>query len=110
MASGDAWPSITSRRLRQRMQEERRTVFSDGTGVLSGDYSQTGVLAVVCAPICDKSGQIIGALYGDRQSPLHSPMPIGPEEATFAEALAHTIAVGLQRQSQEKDALEQRVR
>jgi len=101
---------FASRRLLQRMQEERRTVFSDGMGVLSGDYSQTGVLAVVCAPICDKSGQIIGALYGDRQSPIHSPLPIGPEEATFAEALAHTIAVGLQRQSQEKEALEQRVR
>jgi adenylate cyclase len=101
---------LASRRLLTRMQEEHRTVFSDGRGVLSGDHSQTGVLAVVCAPICDKSGQIIGALYGDRQSPIHAPTPIGPEEATFAEALAHTIAVGLQRQTQEKEALEQRVR
>lgn len=101
---------FASRRLLQRMQHERRTVFSDGSGVLSGDYSQTGVLAVVCAPICDKSGQIIGALYGDRQSPIQAPLPIGQEEATFAEALAHTIAVGLQRQTQEKEALEQRIR
>src|SRR5207248_11603303 len=37
---------FASRRLLQRMQEERRTVFSDGSGVLSGDYSQTGILAV----------------------------------------------------------------
>ncbi len=101
---------FASRRLLSRMQDERRTVFSDGSGVLSGDHSQTGIMAVVCAPICDKSGQIIGALYGDRQSPVHAPLPIGPEEATFAEALAHTIAVGLQRQTQEKEALEQRVR
>jgi len=101
---------LASRRLLERMRQERRTVFSDSGGALAGDHSQTGVLAVVCAPICDKHGEIIGALYGDRQSPLHAPLPIGPEEATFAEALAHTIAVGLARQSQEKEALEQRVR
>jgi adenylate cyclase len=99
-----------SRRLLENMRSERRTVFSDGRGVLSGDFSQTGVLAVVCAPICNKEGEVVGALYGDRQSPIHAPLPIGPAEATFAEALAYTIAVGLQRQNQEKEAIEQRVR
>src|SRR5207253_7920406 len=34
---------FASRRLLQRMQQERRTAFSDGMGVLSGDFSQTGV-------------------------------------------------------------------
>ncbi|HMC12645.1 MAG TPA: adenylate/guanylate cyclase domain-containing protein, partial [Pirellulaceae bacterium] len=108
--SANRTSSSASRRLLERMRDERRTVFADGMGVLSGDFSQTGVLAVVCAPICNKGGEVIGALYGDRQSPIHAPLPIGPAEATFAEALAYTIAVGLQRQVQEKEVIEQRIR
>lgn len=99
-----------SRRLLERMRTERRTVWCDSVGELSGDHSQTGVLAVVCAPICNQQGEIIGALYGDRHSPLSSLSSIGPAEAMFAEALAYVVAVGLERQNKEQEALEQRIR
>ncbi len=99
-----------SRRLLARMLSDRRTVWSDGMGVLAGDFSQAGVMAVVCAPICNKSGDVIGALYGDRQSSFGAKQTIGPSEAMFVEALAYVISVGLERQSQEKEAVEQRFR
>jgi adenylate cyclase len=99
-----------SRRLLERMRGDRRTVWSDGVSGLSGDFSQAGVLAVVCAPICNKNGDVIGALYADRQSAFSAPISIGPEEAMFAEALAYVIAVGLERLTKEKEAIDQRVR
>jgi adenylate cyclase len=99
-----------SRRLLARMLADRRTVWSEGMGVLAGDFSQAGVMAVVCAPICSKSGDIIGALYGDRQAAFGTKQTIGPSEAMFVEALAYVISVGLERQYQEKEAVEQRFR
>ena len=65
---------------------------------------------MVCAPICSKSGDIIGALYGDRQSAFGAKQTIGPSEAMFVEALAYVISVSLERQYQEKEAVEQRFR
>jgi adenylate cyclase len=102
-------PFSASRRLLERMRAERRTVWSDGQGAASGDFSQAGVLAVVCAPICNHSGAVIGALYADRQSPISAPLTIGPAEAMFAETLAYVIAVGLERWNKEQEAVNQRV-
>jgi adenylate cyclase len=107
-AAGPAFSA--SRRLLERMRADRRTVWSDGVADLAGDYSQAGVLAVVCAPICNRGGDVIGALYADRQSPVAEPRSITPADAMFAEALAYVIAVGLERMNQEKEAVEQRVR
>src|SRR5262245_40570372 len=107
-ATGPERPA--SRRLLDCMRADRHTVWSEGSGVLSGDSSQTGVLAVVCAPICDKNGDVIGALYGDQQTSMSGSLVIGPSEAKFVEALAYVVAVGLERQSKEKEATLQRVR
>jgi adenylate cyclase len=99
-----------SRRLLEQMRGSRRTVWSDGLRGLAGDFSQIGVLAVVCAPICNRKGDVVGALYADRHSPVSSPKLLTPADAMFAEALAYVVAVGLERLNQEKEAVEQRVR
>ena len=102
---------VPSRRILERAKAERRTIWSDGNEELSGDFSQVGVHAVVCAPICNRSGEVVGALYADRHSTSSSPGALITEpEALFVETLAYGIAVGLERTAQEKSALEQRVR
>jgi adenylate cyclase len=67
-------------------------------------------MAVVCAPICDRAGEVIGALYAERRWSLGDTTEIGPAEAMFAEVLAYTVAAGLERQRQEREAVDQRVR
>lgn len=99
-----------SRRMLERMRSERRAIWSESSGVKSGEFSQAEVMAVVCAPICDRAGDVMGALYAERRWSIGDTAEIGPAEAMFAEVLAYTIAAGLERQRQEREAVDQRVR
>jgi adenylate cyclase len=77
--------------------------------------SLMGVHAVVAAPILDRTGQVIGALYGDRRcdslaaGPSAAAGPITELEAMLVELLASGISAGLARLEQEQAALAARV-
>ena len=100
-----------SRRILERMREERKTVWRDAMELAQGDFSQAGFDAIICSPVCDRHGQVIGALYADRRSGyIEDGVMISRSEAMLVETIAYGIAAGLERESQEKQAVEQRVR
>lgn len=71
--------------------------------------STFGVDAVVAAPILDRQGEVIGALYGERRvTGLAVHEPISHLEALLVEVLASGVAAGLARQEQEQSALRSR--
>jgi adenylate cyclase len=65
---------------------------------------------VVAAPILNRHGEVIGALYGDRCHSRHGVFaPITKLEAMLVELLASGVAAGLARVEQEQAALRARV-
>jgi adenylate cyclase len=65
---------------------------------------------VVAAPILDRHGEVIGALYGERRlTGAFSPDPITQLEAMLVEVLASGVAAGLARLEQERVALRTRL-
>jgi adenylate cyclase len=97
-----------SQQVLGKVLEEKRTFWQ-----LPGAATQSlvGVKAVVAAPILDRHGQVIGALYGERrrQASEVSPRPISRIEAMLVEVLASGVAAGLARVEEEKTALRARV-
>jgi adenylate cyclase len=75
------------------------------------DSSTTGIDAVVAAPILDRRGKVIGALYGERrlESVAAVHRPISKLEASLVEVLASGVAAGLARVEQEQVALRARL-
>jgi len=73
--------------------------------------STCGLDAVVAAPILNRSGEVIGALYGERRLMIGSQFqdPITPLEAMLVEVLASGVAAGLSRLDQERAALRTRL-
>lgn len=73
--------------------------------------SLLGVEALVAAPILDRDGVVVGALYGDRRiaSGARSQPNISELEAMLVELLASGVAAGLARVEQERAAMEVRV-
>jgi adenylate cyclase len=99
---GLAWQP--SRQVMSRVQQEKRTFWQ----VPSHTASLAGVNAVVAAPILDRQGAVIGALYGDRRRGS-AVMPITRAEAMLVELLAGVVAAGLARMEQERAALAARI-
>jgi adenylate cyclase len=80
-------------------------------GVIAG-ASLADVDAVVAAPMLDRTGEVVGVLYGERCAGntgfiLH---PITEVEAMLVELLALGVTVGQARLEQEQAALAERVR
>jgi adenylate cyclase len=72
--------------------------------------SLVGVKAVVAAPILNRAGEVIGAVYGDRrQGGGRAAGPITRLEAMLVSLLASGVAAGLARLEQEQAALRARV-
>jgi adenylate cyclase len=73
--------------------------------------STTGLDAVVAAPILDRTGQVIGALYGERRldNVLRGNRPLSMLDAMLVEVLASGVAAGLARVEQEQAALRARL-
>ena len=95
-----------SRHVLNHLLAEKRTVWQ----VPANDSPQgslAGVNAVVAAPILDKAGAVIGALYGDRQGRgLGAGLPpISKLEALLVELLAGGVAAGLARIDREQAEL-----
>ena len=106
----DSWqPSQT---MLKRVLNDRRTFIHvpplDG-GVA---MSLVGVQSLVAAPILDRHGEVIGALYGERYtSGLHSAAAAIRElDAKLFELLAYGVASGLARVEQERQLIAERVR
>jgi len=107
---GDA-TGIASQRILRRMHDQRRTIWQDAAEMPAGDFSQIGVSAIISAPIRDRHGEVIGALYADRRAAAGpGDVKISPAEAMLVETLAFGIAAGLERTRQDEALVEQRVR
>jgi adenylate cyclase len=98
----DPPPSI---RVLERVRREARTFWASPR-VLEAE-SLAGVQAVVAAPILDRAGRVLGALYGERRSAF---APVTEAEARLVELLAGGVAAGLARLEQERATLAARVR
>ena len=87
---------------------EKRTFWKLPDRELGG--SLLDVRSVVAAPIRNVAGEVIGAVYGDRQTAVgNRSAPIGKLEAQLVEVLACGVAGGLARLEQERSAIERRV-
>lgn len=100
-----------SRQVLSRLLQEKRTFWQSPRAGADENSSLLGVKAVVAAPILNRSGEVIGALYSDRLSTAggKSPNIITKVEAMLVELLAGSVAAGLARVEQEQAALRARV-
>jgi adenylate cyclase len=100
-----------SRWVLNKLAQEKRTFWEVPRTVGIGPVSLRGIRAVVAAPILDRSGRVIGALYGDRRREGSAALtaPITELDAMLVELLASGVAAGLARLEQEKVALAARV-
>lgn len=107
MQRSDQWEP--SRHILARLVEEKRTFWRPlpaGSAMESLLFVET----IVAAPILDRKGEVIGALYGDRQRGATGiPKPITRMEALLVELLAGGVAAGLARLTQEKAALKAQI-
>jgi adenylate cyclase len=115
MASADpeyniegAWQAST--RIVSQVLHDKRTLWQGGFSSLDAQASLTGVNAVVAAPILSQSGEVLGALYGDRRSSVRAEARITRLEAMLVEALAFGVSAGLARLQQEKAAIAAQVK
>ena len=95
----------------RRLLEEQRTFFSRvdaGAEVLS---SIAAIDTYVASPIIDRSGTVIGAVYGHRSRDLvhGASAEITYLEALLVQTLASGVAAGLARMEQEKSSLARKV-
>ncbi|MBY0526388.1 MAG: adenylate/guanylate cyclase domain-containing protein [Gemmataceae bacterium] len=97
-----------SGRILNKLLEAKRTFWDVPTST-EAEHSLVDVKAVVAAPILDRNGAVIGALYGDRRHGGHATKPISRLEAMLVELLATGVAAGLARIEQEQAALTARV-
>jgi adenylate cyclase len=100
-----------SRHVLNRVCQEKKTFWQVPDPSLPVAASLREVDAVVAAPILDRNGSIIGALYGDRHQESGPTFagPITELEAMLVEVLARGVAAGLARLEQEQAALAARV-
>jgi sigma-B regulation protein RsbU (phosphoserine phosphatase) len=94
-----------SRSVLNRVLAEKRTFWHVPAPVTG---SLVGVNAVVAAPILDKSGAVLGALYGDRESSgSKADLPaLTKLDALLVELLAGGVAAGVARIEQEQAEVE----
>jgi adenylate cyclase len=97
-----------SRRVLDQVLKERRTFWEVPE---TSTRSLLGLEAVVAAPILAHTGEVVGALYGDRVASLvpGAAGPISELEAMLVELLARGVAAGLARMRHEDAAREAQV-
>jgi adenylate cyclase len=96
-----------------RLLEEKKTFWlSPDTRDEGLSDSLAGLEVVVAAPILDRDGNVLGAIYGDCRADRYGPTKgrITELEARLVELLASGVATGLARLEQEKAAVEAEVR
>lgn len=103
-------PRPFSQTLLQKVREQKRTFWEAPSALATAPASMLGLESVVAAPILSRQGEVLGALYGERE-PRLTPGPGGANggpitklEATLVELLALSVAAGLARVEEEKKA------
>jgi adenylate cyclase len=95
-----------SSRILSKVLNEKRTSWQ----VPDLTQSTFGIDAVIAAPILDRRGEVIGALYGERRLlGAQALEPVSRLEAMLVEVLASGVAAGLSRLEQEQVALRARL-
>ncbi|MBL8796781.1 MAG: adenylate/guanylate cyclase domain-containing protein [Planctomycetia bacterium] len=95
-----------SRQVLSRVLEEKRTFWNTPAQAAA---SLVEIKAVVAAPISDRNGDVIGALYGDRRQGDAGARPVSKLDAMLVELLASGVAAGLSRVEQEQAAVRAQV-
>jgi adenylate cyclase len=96
--------------LRQVMRDRRTMWGTPGAAGPEVSVSAAPPVAVVAAPILSDSGQIVGAVYGDRQIGLALNRPaLDKFDAKMVEIMACGVAGGWARMEQERNAAARRV-
>ena len=101
-----------SQTMLRRVLEQRRTFFNVPAQDGAVAASLANVQSFVAAPFLDRSGEVLGVLYGERRSGAEnpSPVPIRELDAKLVELLAYGVASGLARIEQERLLVAERVR
>ncbi len=99
-----AWqPSAT---ILSRILKSERTLYRKPPSSSGLADSLQAIESVVASPIRNRTGQIIGVLYGERQS---AGRPLGRLEARFMEILASGVSAALTRVEEESKAIQAQV-
>ncbi len=100
-----------SRRMLDRVRESGRTFRSQpGAQLAETGVTRAEVAAIVAAPILNAQGDVIAALYGEKQrGNLPEGYAISELDAMLVELLASSVAAGLARLEQERAAVAARV-
>jgi adenylate cyclase len=92
-----------SGRVLERVMTERKTFWEEPGTDSQQSESLAGVETVVAAPILDSNGDVIGALYGERQRAMRPGQAgVGKLEAQLVELIARIVAGGLARVEEER--------
>ena len=107
-AQSNARPSTN---VLTRVLAEKRTFWNRVDQQLDVLSSMAALDAYVAAPILDRNGEVLGALYGHREGAgvTAGGSEITQLEALLVETLACGVAAGLARLEQEKLAVQQKV-
>ncbi len=93
-----------------RLLAEKRTFFSSGDAMVDVTESLASLEAFVAAPILDRDGNVIGAIYGHRGQGVDGAGPnVTDIEALLVETLACGVAAGLSRLEQEQSSVARKV-
>src|SRR5205823_1087750 len=101
-----------SRHVLDRVHTEKRTFWQSPQQANNSDAnSLMGIASVVAAPILNREGDVIGALYGDRRQNRGSVVPAKTTkvDAMLVELLASGVAAGLARLEEQQKALTAKV-
>ncbi|RUL88364.1 adenylate/guanylate cyclase domain-containing protein [Tautonia sociabilis] len=101
---GDESDRRPSNKFLNRVRELKKTSWTaPDQNLTDSNRSLLPVKAAVAAPILDRSGQVIGALYGDRRQGARGEAQFSKVEALLVELLAGGVATGLARLEQERN-------
>ncbi|MEQ1824727.1 MAG: adenylate/guanylate cyclase domain-containing protein [Pirellula sp.] len=101
-----------SQTMLHRVLDQKRTFFHSPSQDPAVAASLIHVQSIVAAPFLDRSGEVLGVLYGERRSGSDNPsqVPIRELDAKLVELLAYGVASGLARIEQERLLIAERVR
>jgi adenylate cyclase len=98
-----------SRTILDKASRGKSTLFQSG-GTISEFQSLVNVQSVVASPIFDEQDNVIGAIYGSRDTrPSATAVGVRPLEAQFVQVLAGMVSAGLMRAKREAEAARMRV-
>lgn len=103
-------PSLVNRpstQILERVLLEKKTFWEEPGNEMNTSESLSGVDTVVASPILDRDGEVIGALYGERQRNIRTGLTsVGRLEAQLLELVARIVAGGLARVEDERKTAE----